>query len=134
MVDELDAEAADGGDGFEHVALEMAGHVPGIVAARGGFESEDQTTRSRGRVRRRLGHFGDKSVNIGGNCRRFILSRLDFRHFCLLGAWLAWLKSSKPTTPIRFAPANLQGVAGRNPASHASHAFFLLNSHRSCKT
>src|SRR6516165_8956157 len=36
VINQLDTETADGGDSFEHVALELAGHVPGVISARGG--------------------------------------------------------------------------------------------------
>jgi len=45
IIDQLHAEPADAGDGAEHVALELASRIPGLLPAHGGVEGEDQPSR-----------------------------------------------------------------------------------------
>src|SRR5262245_40005525 len=45
IIDQLHAEPADAGDGAEHVALELASRVPGLLPAHGGVEGADQPSR-----------------------------------------------------------------------------------------
>ena len=51
--DQLDLEPAERGGRLEHLALDMAGAVPGRLAAGGGVEREDQPPAPAARMRRR---------------------------------------------------------------------------------
>src|SRR5260370_23075828 len=65
--DELDLEPTERGGGFEHLALDTAGAVPGRLAAGGGVECKDQPPAPATRVRGRcLLQLVKKLFDLGG--------------------------------------------------------------------
>jgi hypothetical protein len=55
IVDQLDRQAAQAGDLAKHFSLQVTGHVPGLLAAHGGVEGEDEPPLLAGGERRRKG-------------------------------------------------------------------------------
>ena len=66
IIDQLHAEPADAGDGAEHVALELASRIQGLLPAHGGVQSKHQAP---GRRRGCLLQILEKSVEFDAGTR-----------------------------------------------------------------
>src|SRR6516164_5726994 len=100
---------------MEHLALEMTGHVPGLLPAHGGIEGENQPSGAGHTARFRGRHFSEKSVDIRMSWIDFAVatrSRLVFGHGGLL--WASKLRGAavRPLISQAFPAALLHGVRG----------------------